>query len=199
VNDPNDQKKRLLEVATNLFSSKGFEGTSIRDIARDAGMSISNIYHYFGNKEGLLSVILINNSEQLLFALRQVLHREKEPLTRFKTLLITHLQLSGEYSKETKIFSLSEDHFSPEGKMLNRRIQREVLDIYIKELKTLRKMDIIHYKSVTVAAFNVLSVVNWFPRWYLQDGKLSLKEVINEILNFVMHGILGTKVTESKH
>ena len=194
MNDPNEQKKRLLEVATNLFSSNGFEGTSIRDIAREMGMSISNIYYYFGNKEGLLSAILINNSELLLFALKQVLHREKEPLMRFKTLLITHLQLSGEYPKEAKIFSMNEEHFTPKGKMLSWRIQREVLDIYIKELQTLRTMDIVHCISVTVAAFNILSVVSWFPRWYLPDGKLSLDEVTDEILNFVMYGILGTKV-----
>jgi AcrR family transcriptional regulator len=191
-------EKKLLEAATNLFASRGFEGTSIRDIARDMGMSISNIYYYFGSKESLLSAILNNNHERLMVALSNVLQQEKEPATRFKRLLRLHLQLAGEHPRETKIFSVNEDHLTPEGRKLNWQIQREMLGIYFKELKTLRKMGMVQCKSPTVTALNVLSVINWFPRWYRSDGKMSLKEVIDEIVDFVMHGILGDEVRKHK-
>ena len=50
-------KDRIIDVAVDLFSKRGFKGTSIRDIASAAEISIPNIYHYFGNKEGLLLAI----------------------------------------------------------------------------------------------------------------------------------------------
>ena len=53
VNMPFINKERMIEVAIDLFSAKGYKGTSIRDIARAMGVSISNICHYFDNKEGL--------------------------------------------------------------------------------------------------------------------------------------------------
>ena len=52
MTDPLKGKEKVLQVAIKLFSAKGFKGTSIRDIAQAMNMSISNIYHYFGNKEG---------------------------------------------------------------------------------------------------------------------------------------------------
>ena len=55
---PQTNKDKIIRVAIDLFSAKGFKGTSIRDIASAMGMSISNIYHYFGNKEGLWLAIL---------------------------------------------------------------------------------------------------------------------------------------------
>jgi AcrR family transcriptional regulator len=43
-------RDKILEASLDLFAAKGFRGTSIRDIANAVGISISNIYHYFGNK-----------------------------------------------------------------------------------------------------------------------------------------------------
>lgn len=43
-------RQRIIEAAAKLFSAKGLDGTSIRDIASEAGESLSNIYYYFDDK-----------------------------------------------------------------------------------------------------------------------------------------------------
>ncbi len=63
MTQPLENKDKLLKTAIDLFAAKGFKGTSIRDIAQAMGMSISNIYHYFGSKEGLMLAILENSSK----------------------------------------------------------------------------------------------------------------------------------------
>ena len=63
---PNRSKDKLALSALEFFAERGFAGTSIRDIAKATGLSISNIYHHFGNKEGLLLAILETASEKLL-------------------------------------------------------------------------------------------------------------------------------------
>ena len=49
---------RILQVAEKLFAEKGFDGTSIRDIASEAGANVSMISYYFGSKENLMKEII---------------------------------------------------------------------------------------------------------------------------------------------
>ncbi len=97
-------KEMLIQVAIELFSTKGFSGTSIRDIARAMNMSISNIYHYFGNKEGLLLAVMEFASTGLMDKLYKVVQTDMPPLERFKKLVRTHIESSDYYKKEVKIF-----------------------------------------------------------------------------------------------
>lgn len=59
-----ETREQVIKAAIDLFSTKGFNGTSIRAIANAMGMSISNIYHYFVNKEGLMLAILEQSSKR---------------------------------------------------------------------------------------------------------------------------------------
>lgn len=188
-----DTREQVIKAAIDLFSTKGFNGTSIRAIASAMGMSISNIYHYFVNKEGLMLAILEQSSKRLLETLHQVSEKEMDPLVRFELLIETHVRLSETFSKESKIFFIEEDHLSPEGNEKNRHNQREILDIYLKELQTLKELGYLSSGNLVVLAFNILGVINWQLKWYRPGGPLSMDNVSNEIVSFVMHGLLGEK------
>ena len=188
-----DTREQVIKAAISLFSTKGFNGTSIRAIASAMGMSISNIYHYFVNKEGLMLAILEQSSKRLLETLHQVSEKEMDPLDRFKLLIETHVRLSEMFSKESKIFFIDEDHLSPEGNEKNRQNQREILNIYLKELQTLKELGYLSSRNLVVLAFNILGVINWQLKWYRPGGPLSMDNVANEIVSFVIHGLLGEK------
>ncbi|XFA98670.1 TetR/AcrR family transcriptional regulator [Candidatus Izemoplasma sp. B36] len=49
----NEMKQKIKDIALQYFSSKGYYGTSIRDISRDAECSLPTVYYYFKNKENL--------------------------------------------------------------------------------------------------------------------------------------------------
>jgi len=51
--DADATRRRILGAATALFAERGPAGGSIRAIAKDAGVSLSMVHHYFGNKDGL--------------------------------------------------------------------------------------------------------------------------------------------------
>ncbi|MCF8042575.1 MAG: TetR/AcrR family transcriptional regulator [Desulfarculaceae bacterium] len=186
---PNSGKDKLALNALELFAERGFAGTSIRDIAKATGLSISNIYHHFGNKEGLLLAILKTSSERLLRELQEASNQPGTPIERFKKLVQTHLQLSRGLRKEAKIFFLDEEHLSPEGYRANLTYQREILDLYRKHLMALQEAGEVNFKSPTIAAFNILGVVNWHLRWYRSEGQMSFEETSREVTEFILHGI----------
>ena len=53
-----DKKEHIINTAIDLFAAKGFEGTSIRDIASQANVNIAMINYYFGSKEKLFESLI---------------------------------------------------------------------------------------------------------------------------------------------
>lgn len=187
--EPNRSKDKLALSALGLFAERGFAGTSIRDIAKSTGLSISNIYHHFGNKEGLLLAILETASGRVLTSLQEASDQPGTPMERFKALIRTHLEMSRILKKESKIFFLDEEHLSPEGYRANLSYQRKILDIYREHLVALQEAGEVNFKSATIAAFNILGVLNWHLRWYRPEGRMSFEETSREVTDFILHGI----------
>jgi len=61
----NEKQKQILCVAERLFSAKGFDGTSVRDIADDAGVNIAMISYYFGSKEKLMEALFAQRTTNI--------------------------------------------------------------------------------------------------------------------------------------
>jgi AcrR family transcriptional regulator len=53
-----DKREHILVAAEDLFAEKGFDGTSVRDIAQQAGVNLAMISYYFGSKEKLLESLI---------------------------------------------------------------------------------------------------------------------------------------------
>src|SRR5258708_31811845 len=53
-----DKREHILVAAEELFGEKGFDGTSVRDIAQKAGVNLAMISYYFGSKEKLLEYLI---------------------------------------------------------------------------------------------------------------------------------------------
>ncbi|WPU63938.1 TetR/AcrR family transcriptional regulator [Peredibacter starrii] len=53
-----DTKKKIMEIARVLFAHQGFEGTSVRDIARSAEVNVASVNYHFSSKEKLFLEIL---------------------------------------------------------------------------------------------------------------------------------------------
>ncbi|HEU4608677.1 MAG TPA: TetR family transcriptional regulator, partial [Chitinophagaceae bacterium] len=53
-----DKKTEILQAAEELFAQKGFDGTSVRDIAQHANVNLAMISYYFGSKEKLLEALI---------------------------------------------------------------------------------------------------------------------------------------------
>ena len=53
-----DKKEHIINIAIELFSRKGFEGTSIRELAAKAGVNIAMVNYYFGSKDKLFEAIV---------------------------------------------------------------------------------------------------------------------------------------------
>lgn len=61
-----ERREQLLDIGRTLFAERGFEGTSVEEIAAKAGVSKPVVYEHFGGKEGLYAVVVDREMQQLL-------------------------------------------------------------------------------------------------------------------------------------
>jgi AcrR family transcriptional regulator len=70
---PRDTEERLLDSALTLFSEKGYEGTSIREIIEQAGVTRPVLYYYFANKEALFTRLVEAQFEHIYADLDEII------------------------------------------------------------------------------------------------------------------------------
>jgi len=188
---PAKNRDILILKAIDIFSEKGFKGTTIREVSRAAGVNAPTLYYYFGNKEGLWLEILTFLAEDLMQELRKATN-EKDALKRFNKLLETHIRMSQKNRKVSNIFSIDEGHLTPDGLKIFKGIHRRVVELYVEELSSLEKMGYIKGLNINALAFNTLALINWQVRWFKPEGPMSLEDLIRETTSFVLYGILGS-------
>ena len=72
-----DKKTHIIDAAVELFAEKGFEGTSIRDIATKANVNLAMINYYFGSKEKLFECMVEQKAAYTKDILEEIVNNEK--------------------------------------------------------------------------------------------------------------------------
>lgn len=82
----NPAKQKVIDAASSLFFQKGFQATTVRDIAEKAAVNVSSISYYFNSKQGLLEYAVTNYYEEYL----KTIEEQLESLDTFTPLEILH-------------------------------------------------------------------------------------------------------------
>lgn len=98
------QKNNILFTSLDLFVRKGYHGTTVRDIAKEANISVGLTFHYFPDKESILNE-LVSMASTGISSLSLILDSDLEPLKIFKEVTKTVLK-SFEDPLAYKIFLL---------------------------------------------------------------------------------------------
>lgn len=61
-----ERRHQLIDIARGLFAQRGYEGTSVEEVAQRAGVSKPVVYEHFGGKEGLYAVVVDREMSALL-------------------------------------------------------------------------------------------------------------------------------------
>jgi AcrR family transcriptional regulator len=68
-----DKQIAIINTAEKLFAETGFEGTSVRDIAKEAGVNIAMISYYFGSKEKLMEAVFEQRTQKIRLKVENLL------------------------------------------------------------------------------------------------------------------------------
>jgi AcrR family transcriptional regulator len=92
MTDFNEKQIEILQVAEQLFAEEGFDGTSVRDIAKKANINIAMISYYFGSKEKLLEALVIFRIKAMSMHLENLYQENISPLDKIDKLIAYYIQ-----------------------------------------------------------------------------------------------------------
>ncbi|KZB80668.1 TetR/AcrR family transcriptional regulator [Amycolatopsis regifaucium] len=110
------EETRSLIVATalRLFAENGYDRTTMRAIAAEAGVSVGNAYYYFASKDQLIQGFYDEIAKAHLTTARQAIEGERDFSARLKTVLLTWLDVAEPYHRfGTQFFVNAADPDSP--------------------------------------------------------------------------------------
>jgi AcrR family transcriptional regulator len=107
-------RARILDTALRLFLERGYEGTTMRAVATEAGVSLGNAYYYFRSKEHLVQGFYARMHDEHVAACRPALEGERDLAKRLETLLLTKIETSEPYHRFSGLlFKTAADPKSP--------------------------------------------------------------------------------------
>lgn len=95
---PPGTRGRILEAGLAQFAERGFYGTSIRDLAADAGVNSATLYAHYPSKEHILAALILHGHEELHGRLQEALVRAgAEPADQLAALVRAHVLVHTDY------------------------------------------------------------------------------------------------------
>lgn len=185
-----DRKDQILKIATNIFYRDGYEKASLQEIAQKAGITKAAIYHHFNNKEEILFTLVSTLSDKLIFDLKEIVKCVDDPVEKLRQLMSKQISYMNPDKANVKILIEDRRLLSKRFSEVIKSKMEEVIQIYRDILVQIRDIGMLKDVNMFTANFTVLAVINWLYHWYNPKGKLSIEEIVDNIIKIIFYGLI---------
>lgn len=183
-------REQLIDIAAELFDSKGFVQTSINDIARAIGLGRSAVYHYFRNKEEIVAALVeseaLTPSSQLQWLTEQP---DLSPTERLRRAIVDGIKRRLESGSRFILLARLEAQIPDELGPLYNKGRRDIYNFYVRCIQDGIAAGEFRDVDPKVSAFAVIGMANWTSRWYSPSGARTPDEIGEIIADLALHGL----------
>ena len=192
-----DSRQEILRTAARLFQQRGYDATSMNDVAAALKLSKGGLYHHFQSKDEILFEIMNHameiTQERVLGPVRSI----ADPEERLRSLIRRHMEVVLSPRDREITVMLHENHPLPPAlrKRINQRkkeyvhfVENLIADVQKESQRTRGSKANV---SPRAAAFALLGMINWIYQWYKPEGNLQAQNLIPQFTELVFGGILA--------
>jgi len=194
--EASDRVLQILAEAGRLFASKGYEGTSMRDIAVACGISKSLLYHHFSNKDEIYARVAVGSTLELYLFVRDRIP-DGPPSQKIRAFMVATAEYFRRY-RWAWIASTTAFWNDPDIRRQKERLTRR--DRFENFLRGLIQEAIdageIRDVDVPMAGRLILSSLNWMHRWYNPNKSATPEQIADIFFNMLFNGLRTGELTE---
>lgn len=192
VSDPNGARGRLLKEAARLFRDKGYERTTVRDLAAAVGIQSGSLFHHFRTKEEILKAVMVETIRLNTALMQSAVDAAESSQEKLRALVRAELEsVNGQTGEAMAVLVF-------EWRSLSEASQAEVLelrDIYEKlwldALSSLRREGRMEADPFVVRRM-LTGALSWTVTWYKPSrGGLTLDGLTDEVMAMMGLGTSG--------
>ena len=180
----------MCRTAAQLFRDRGFDATSVSDVARALGLTKAGLYHHFESKEALLFEIMTFGLDKVRDEVLVPVRAIRDPEERLRQFIARHARIATRGQGAVAHLGDEIRALPPTARREIERRQRIYLDLLRRTLTELKARGRLNGVDPTVAAFGIIGMILWLPRWFRHDGRLSQDQVADAIASVALDGVL---------
>ena len=181
VDSDSNRRADLIRASARLFRQHGFDGTTVRDIAAEAGMRSGSPFYHFKSKQEILAAVMEEGLTAGLAKTAPIIDSEVPPRDKFRALLRAHLEtVLGEGQDFIPVLLYNWRCLSPE-------LQRRIIGLkdqydqrWQQVLRLLKQAGLIDDDSRVVRLL-LLGAINFSVQWYKPGKGLSIAQLAQQI------------------
>ena len=183
-----EQQQGLLQHAAQLFAERGFQGTSMLELASAAGVSKALLYHYYEDKYQLLVAIAEGHIDRLTALVAEVTAEAHAPAARLRTLIE---RIVNEYANA----HCHHQVLVQDLKYLDAKDQRRIRGKERKVVAAFAGAIAEAHPSLAAAQLEkpltmlLFGMINWLFTWFHEDGALNYTQMARLVSDFVRGGL----------
>ena len=173
----------ILDTAARLMRQKGYEATTIRDIAREVGIKAGSIYHHFPSKDDIVQRVVdegVKVVHEAVVSALAALPPNTTPRKRLETAVRAHLLSSLRHSDYTSASIRAFAFLPPKVRAECRVERRKYEDVWRTVIADLGRAGLIPPgTSQDSVRLLLLGAVNWAGEWY-RPGRLGIDKIARD-------------------
>lgn len=182
VSDPAGARGRLLREAAGLFRDKGYERTTVRDLAAAVGIQSGSLFHHFRTKEEILKAVMVETIRLNTALMQAAVEAADSYSDKLRALIRAELEsINGQTGEAMAVLVF-------EWRSLSEHSQAEVLElrdiyeaIWLDVLEGLRAEKVLSAKPFVVRRM-LTGALSWTVTWYRPDGGLTLDDLTTQVM-----------------
>jgi TetR/AcrR family transcriptional regulator, cholesterol catabolism regulator len=190
-----DSRQEILRTAARLFQQRGYDATSMNDVAAALKLSKGGLYHHFQSKDEILYEIMNHameiTQERVLNPVRGIADAEE----RLRALIRLHIEVVLSPRDREITVMLHENHPLPPAlrKRINARKKDYIhfLESLMTEVQSKTQNQAKGKVSPRAAAFALLGMINWIYQWHKPEGELQAQNLIPQFTDLIFGGIFA--------
>lgn len=186
----NERLAEIYRAAAQIILRKGYDATSVNDIANALGMTKAGLYHYINGKKELLFDIMNFGLGELDEEVAEPAKAIADPAARLRFVVEAHARL---VTRGQGAITILVDEITaltpPQHRKITQR-KRAYFDFLRGTLDELKSAGQLQDVDTTAATFSLLGMINWLSRWFRHGGALSEEQAADQLVRIAFHGLL---------
>ena len=185
VTDPESARGKLLQMAAHLFRSKGYERTTVRDLASAIGIQSGSIFHHFKSKEEILRAVMEETIVYNTALMRSALAQARDTRERLLALIRCELQsIMGGTGEAMAVLVYEWRSLSEQGQAQILALRDTYEQLWLQVLGEAREAG--YFKGDPFIQRRFLTgALSWTNTWFRPQGPMTLDQLAEEALSLV--------------
>jgi TetR/AcrR family transcriptional regulator, cholesterol catabolism regulator len=185
------KQQLILRHAAQVFSDKGYEGASIRDISRSSGVSLAGMYYYIKSKQELLYQIQLFTFKTIVARLEKRLRGVADPVERLRVLVQNHLDYFLRHPVEMKVLTHEDEALEGEYRKQVLEVKRRYYGIALGIFEEMRRTGVARRLNPRVAVLSLFGMMNWVHTWHRPQTDPQADALAETMAGMFLRGVMA--------